>query len=154
MADVLSFFVVGAPQPGGSKRVVPRGGRRGGKAQVIEDCRRNPAWRHQVASAAALAHRRAPLAGPLEVRFEFVLSRPKGHYGTGRNSGQVRPNAPVYPAVKPDTTKLVRAVEDSMTGVIYMDDAQIVRQFAEKVYGFPPGVRITVRKLAEVFLDA
>jgi Holliday junction resolvase RusA-like endonuclease len=154
VADVLSFFVVGAPAPGGSKRVVPRRGKRGGKATLIDDCRRNPAWRHQVASAAALTHRSAPMVGPLEVRFEFVLSRPKGHYGTGRNAGQVRPTAPPYPDVKPDTSKLVRSTEDACTGILFIDDAQIVRQFASKSYGSPPGVRITVRKLAEAFLDA
>jgi Holliday junction resolvase RusA-like endonuclease len=154
MADVISFFVVGSPAPGGSKRVVPRGGKRGGKAIVLEDCRRNPAWRHRVAAAAALAHRSAPRAGPLEVRFEFVLTRPRGHYGTGRNAGKVRPAAPVFPAVKPDLTKLIRSSEDACTGICWQDDAQIVRQMATKIYGSPPGVRITVRKLAEAFLDA
>lgn len=152
MADELSFWVPGIPQPGGSKRPVRVGGT--GRILLIDDCKRNKSWRNQVASSAALAHRFGPFAGPLEVRFEFVISRPRGHYGTGRNAGKVRASAPVYPTVKPDTSKLVRAAEDSLTGIIYIDDAQIVRQFAAKIYGSPPGVRITVRKLAEAFLDA
>jgi Holliday junction resolvase RusA-like endonuclease len=78
----------------------------------------------------------------------FVLPRPKGHHGTGRNAGVPKASAPQWPTVKPDTTKLLRAVEDACTSILWRDDAQIVIQTACKVYGDPARCEITVRPLA------
>jgi Holliday junction resolvase RusA-like endonuclease len=152
MADEFSFFVAGHPVPGGSKRPVRAGGT--GKILLIDDAKGNKQWRQHVTYDASRSCPGGPLAGPLEARFEFIVSRPRSHYGTGRNIGKVRASAPPYPIVKPDTTKLVRSTEDALKGICWNDDSQIVRQFASKSYGHIPGVRITVRKLAEAFLDA
>lgn len=52
-----------------------------------------------------------------------------------------------YPAVKPDLSKLLRCVEDSLTGVVYHDDAQIVSySHIEKSYGTPERCEITVQE--------
>ena len=72
----------------------------------------------------------------------------KGHYGTGRNADQVKASAPPHPTTKPDATKLVRAVEDALTGVIWRDDSQVVRQWASKVYDDCEGVSVIVTELA------
>jgi Holliday junction resolvase RusA-like endonuclease len=77
---------------------------------------------------------RALFEGPLILTISIYRSRPKGHYGTGRNEGCLRMSAPFYPTTQPDTTKLVRGIEDAMTGVVYRDDAQIVHQKARKSY--------------------
>lgn len=145
-ADV-SFFCPGIPQPGGSKRAFAH--KTTGRIVVTEDCRRSKEWRAVVALAAQAAMGgMPPLAGPLAVSITFTLSRPKGHYGTGRNARTVRAGAPRYPTVKPDTTKLLRAAEDSLKGICWLDDAQIVRQHAGKEYGEAPGVWIEIRRLA------
>lgn len=102
-----------------------------------------------MAYAASVSCPGGPLSGPLVVSFEFVIARPRGHYGTGRNSHRVRPSAPAYPAVKPDTTKLIRSTEDALKGICWNDDSQIVRQYASKSYGSSPGVRITVTPLGD-----
>jgi len=80
---------------------------------------------------------RTLLDGPLELHVIFYAPRPKGHYGSGRNSGVLKHHAPAYPIVKPDVTKLLRAVEDAITGICWRDDAQVVVQHAEKRYGEP-----------------
>jgi Holliday junction resolvase RusA-like endonuclease len=143
----IRFTVPGVPAPGGSKRPVRLGGT--GRILLVDDAKGNGPWRERVALAARQAYAGPPLAGPLEVEFAFVVARPKGHYGSGKNAGRVRPTAPKYPCVKPDVLKLARAAEDAMTGIIWLDDALIVREFLSKDYGDAPGVEITVRPLGE-----
>lgn len=55
-----------------------------------------------------------------------------------------RPSAPHYPAVKPDATKLVRAVEDALTGICWRDDAQIVNQDVRKRYADTGSARVEI----------
>ena len=60
--------------------------------------------------------------------------RPAGHYGSGKYSQRVKPSAPRHPGRKPDLDKLVRAVFDSLTSIVWIDDAQVVRLTAMKRY--------------------
>jgi Holliday junction resolvase RusA-like endonuclease len=78
---------------------------------------------------------------------EFHFLRPRSHYRTGRNAALLRGDAPAYPAGRPDLTKLVRAAEDALKGVVWADDGQVVGQGNRKVYGEKPGVRICVRRV-------
>ncbi len=95
-----------------------------------------------------------PLTGPVSADLLFCFARPASHYGTGRNSGQLRPSAPRYPANKGsgDIEKLVRACFDALTdAAVWRDDSQVVKQQAEKVWVGDqdaldrPGVRIEIR---------
>lgn len=49
---------------------------------------------------------------------------------------------------KPDLDNLVKAVKDALRGVVYLDDSQVKQQWATKAYGSPPGVQITVWRVA------
>jgi Holliday junction resolvase RusA-like endonuclease len=142
----ITFFVPGVPAPGGSKRAfyIPKLNR----AVVVETCKRTKPWRTSVEWAAKEKFTE-PLRGPLSVSYCFYLSRPKGHYGSGRNSHSVKISSPVYPAVKPDVTKLIRSTEDAMTGIAWIDDAQCVEQVGKKVYSIngESGVLITIKSL-------
>ena len=51
-----------------------------------------------------------------------------------RKDGTLKPSAPKHPIVKPDTTKLMRALEDALTGICWRDDTQVVIQTAHKAY--------------------
>jgi len=80
------------------------------------------------------------------VTFIFYQPRPQSHYtSTGKLSKQGIETP--WPNVKPDTTKFVRAVEDALTGIVWVDDAIIVQQSARKEYGIPPRVEITIEEL-------
>lgn len=151
-AAPLTFTVYGLAQPAGSKIA---GRTNTGRMFVRDDAKRSRPWKNAVAEAAA-ALRGANggpladlLAGPLAVTMTFHVPRPAGHYGTGRNAGQLRPSAPVYPAVRPDVLKLARAVEDACTGILWRDDAQIVDEHLHKRYGDPARVEVTVTPLNE-----
>jgi Holliday junction resolvase RusA-like endonuclease len=151
---VLRFSVFGKPQPAGSKKgfVNPKTGR----VIITEDAKNSKPWRQQVAGAAEHA---AGIAGdgwavcdprPMRLEVAFILARPKGHFGSGRNAGTVRASAPAFPATKPDATKLLRAVEDALTGVVWRDDAQVVEQAVWKLYGEPERVEVKVTVLEPV----
>lgn len=72
--------------------------------------------------------------GPLVMVCKFVMPRPKGHYGTGKNSGKLRPSAPVCHTTKPDTDNLIKFVWDCLNGEAWKDDTQIVGIEAKKFY--------------------
>jgi Holliday junction resolvase RusA-like endonuclease len=80
--------------------------------------------------------------GPVGLAVVFHLRRPKGHFGTGRNADRVKASSPAWPCVKPDCTKLLRGVEDAMTGIVWRDDAQVVEQMVSKVYGAPERAQV------------
>jgi len=153
----IEITVYGEPQPAGSKtaRVVYRKGN-DGKARPIKRAGRivtatydanakkvNP-WKEAVTQVAGDSYFGPVLLGPLVVEFIFYRVRNKGDYGTGRNEGIIKDSAPAYPAKRPDTLKLARAVEDALTGVLWADDAQIVDEYIGKRYGEKACVEIKV----------
>ena len=95
---------------------------------------------------------RPPLAGPVCVSIHAAMSRPKNHMGSGRNAGQVKPAAPLWPTTYPDVDKIARLVCDALTiaGVIE-DDAQIVAVRSAKEWAHPqegPHTRVELWGLA------
>jgi Holliday junction resolvase RusA-like endonuclease len=142
--SAFSVVVFGKPQPAGSKRAFVN--RHTGRAHVVDAAKGSAPWKQEVAGAALRACVGEPLllTGPLELTVRFFLARPKGHYRTGRNAALLRDGAPGYPAIKPDATKLLRAVEDALTGIVWRDDAQIVFQVCSKAYGLPERCEIEV----------
>lgn len=145
---IASFFVPGIPAPGGSKKAF--GFRRPNGSigvNMVDDAKRNAPWRAIVAHAGRQAYAGELLAEPLEVTMAFVMPRPKGHYGTGRNAMVLKPSAPTFHTSKPDALKLARSTEDALTAIIWRDDATTARIVSEKRYGDKPGVLITVRRM-------
>jgi len=68
---------------------------------------------------------------PVEMICTFYFERPE--------SAKKR----LFPSVRPDIDKLLRAVFDSCKGILYEDDAQIVSTHARKEYGTPPRVEVS-----------
>jgi Holliday junction resolvase RusA-like endonuclease len=87
-------------------------------------------WRAAIADEAKIAV--TELDGAVAIGMVFVVARPK----TVKR---------LLPSVKPDLDKYVRAVMDSLTGIAYADDSQVVSLYAEKVYGSKAGVFISIR---------
>jgi Holliday junction resolvase RusA-like endonuclease len=130
----LRYWVAGEPIPQGSKRVWLGADK---QVRMREDAGvRHTTWRWELATAARQAMSAAgltePYWQPVYVSLHFALHRPSSHYGTGRNLKAVKPSAPDYPAKVPDIDKLTRAVLDSMTSIVWVDDAQVVRLHATK----------------------
>ena len=143
MRGELIADIVGVPVPQGSKRVV-RGRLIDANQQSLRE------WRHIVGAAVTFDANGRMLRGPLVVILDFYLGRPKHHFGSGKNEGRLKPSAPLYPSKTPDIDKLVRAVLDALTGVIFQDDSQVVRLRAAKYFASDerlPGVRVHVKEL-------
>ena len=47
----------------------------------------------------------------------------------------LKDSAPVFKDTAPDLSKLWRAVEDSLTGIVYKDDSQVVQLALQKRWG-------------------
>lgn len=148
----ITFTVHGIAQPAGSKKGFYN--KKAGRVIITDDAKKSRPWKAQVSDAAARAMTFTgadgtsgyllPLEGPLHLELAFYVPRPKGH--TGKRG--LLPSAPPYPAVRPDITKLVRAVEDALTGIVWRDDAQIVSQHVTKDYGGPARCDIHVNARA------
>jgi Holliday junction resolvase RusA-like endonuclease len=138
----VSFTAYGVAQPAGSKTV---GFTKGGAHYVRDSAKGSAGWKKTVAQVAGAQMSGKPLLeGPLLLEVVFWMPRPKGHYGSGRNAEKLKPSAPRFPTVKPDATKLLRALEDALTGIVWRDDAQVVVQTVTKTYGEPARVEVYV----------
>lgn len=142
MMEPIRFTVRGKPQPAGSKRAfaLKVNGQYTGRAVVTDDNKKSSDWKADVRAEAVKVAPAHPLTGPLKLRVCFYVARPKGHFGTGRNAEVLKSSAPPFPTSKPDTTKLLRGLEDACTAILWKDDAQIVSQHVYKRYGTPGAV--------------
>lgn len=108
----LEVFVPGKPAAQGSKRHV-------GGGRMIEQSKAVAPWRERVAYLAMQARGSAvPLEREFPVRLvlNFVMPRPTS-----------APKRSTPPAIRqPDLDKCIRAVGDALTGVVWVDDAQVV----------------------------
>jgi crossover junction endodeoxyribonuclease RusA len=136
----FDLFVPGVPVPQGSKFLW--------KGRMIEkNSHRLHKWRTTIAEAVIGRgwHFDARLVGPVGVMLTFYLARPKAHYGTGRNAGVLKPDAPIFHTGTPDVDKLVRGVLDALTQArVWRDDCQVASLFADKRYAEQTGVRVVL----------
>ena len=143
------------PAPQGSKKGFPIRRANGTIGVAITESAGNKltSWRQDVRGAAEHAMAQQGWAAPpngtaIHLDVLFFLPRPKGHYGTGRNSQTIRAASPPYPISKPDLDKLVRSVMDALTSAgIYADDSTVTTIYAMKVYADanPTGAHIVVQ---------
>ncbi len=141
--------VFGTPRPQGSMSLFKsRDGR-----TVSRYSNTTYEWRNIVTTAAIEAlDGRPALEGPVHLDITFEMPRPKGHFGTGRNAGTVKPSAPRRPVNGADLDKLVRAVGDALSDAgVWIDDVQVVSIDAAKHYaddGSLPGALIVVHPIS------
>ncbi|MBC9021216.1 RusA family crossover junction endodeoxyribonuclease [Limosilactobacillus fermentum] len=85
-----------------------------------------------------------PYDGPLEVHMEFyrpIQASISKKERARRLSGVHRPT------VKPDLSNYIKALEDGLNGIIWIDDNRIVQIVAEKKYSDRPHIVIEVNKV-------
>lgn len=145
----VNFFVSGIPKPGGSKTAFPIRGKDGRMHVIVKDASNNKNWRQDVKDACLRIWDGPPTIQSLELRVCFIMPYRKGDYGTGKHKNSLKPSAPHWHTSKPDLIKLLRSTEDALTGILWMDDAQIVQTTLSKIYGFQPGASIEVRYAQE-----
>lgn len=136
--------VFGEPIPQGSKSVTKSG-------IMFEANKKLKPWREKVKAEAELAMSSLgalPSEKPIRLLVKFYFLRPKSHYRTGKRSLFLRDSSPGYKTSKPDLDKLVRAIGDALTGVVFKDDSQVVCIIAHKSYTtFAERAEIEVQEL-------
>ena len=143
---IVSFFCPGQPRPQGSKMAPFK--TKGGKWISPEANANVKRWRKCVAECARFAMGSLAVRdGDVSLEARFLFERPKSHYA---KSGALTKSSPESPGHNlGDLSKLVRAVEDAMSEIVYKDDAMIQRLRASKCYADAdvyedPGVHISV----------
>lgn len=137
--------IYGPPETQGSKRIVRS---KSGQTLLLDASTKTRDWRNRLSQEMAAVAPETPRTDALTVFVWIYLARPKGHYGTGKNAQQLKPNAPKWPTTKPDADKVLRAVLDAGTGIWWKDDAQVVLPLASKLYAdeSPPQVIVMCRE--------
>ena len=124
----MIFSVAGMPVPQGSLKMM------NGNIVHVKD-KQLRAWRTDIAKTAkSCGVQIAEKEVGVVIDLMFCLPKPK----TVR-----RP----IPSTRPDLDKLVRAVLDSLTGVAYIDDGQVVEVTASKIYSTYTGVKIGIETI-------
>ncbi len=132
---VFSLEVRGIPKPQGSMRAFVVKGR-----PIITSATKGlKAWRDLVSWAAQAAAPEELIEGPIHIDLEFRLPKPKAEPKRKRT----------WPARRPDLDKLIRAILDSLTGVVFRDDSQVIGIYAAKDWG-TPGVEIHIFQITEI----
>jgi len=136
----IAFRVYGDPVTQGSMRRFPSGG-------ITHSNRKLMPWRNNVGWEAKAVWEEGPSLGAIKINCMFKIKRPKLHYGTGKNVATLKDFAPMRHIQVPDTDKLVRAILDALTGIIYKDDGQVDDIHATKQWcelGESPGVVVII----------
>jgi len=86
-----------------------------------------------------------PCAAPMEMLLEIRMPIPPSwskKKQVAAAAGQVRATK------KPDSANVLKAIEDGLNGVCYIDDSQIVLHTIRKLYHATPAVVVAVRAVA------
>lgn len=105
-------------------------------------------WKARILNAVKSQLPPAPTTSTIQIELRYMFSRPKSHYGTGRNRGRLRRSAPPAHTNKPDVDNLNKAVFDCLSGVVWKDDRQIIRSAACKVWMTNGYHGVTIRIVA------
>jgi len=79
-------------------------------------------------------NRQEIIEGPVILRMDFFMPRPKCHYRTGKFSHLLKDSAPKEHITKPDCDKLLRPAQDALSGIVWNDDCQIIDVHPTKQY--------------------
>ncbi len=144
----MPIFIPGLPVPKGNHKAFTFRSRRTGR-QTIRIVDQGGAalkdWQNKIAAHVKELIEK-PFAQPWAISLDvvFYLPRPKCHFTkTGKPSSKWR----LHHTTKPDRDKLLRAVQDALIGIAYVDDNQVFDGRVKKDYADYPhtvGVEITI----------
>lgn len=135
--DYVIFVVYGDAAPQGSKSFK---GFSGGKAIMTESSKKVRPWRQEV-SATAMQHRRDPLWDEAVI-LKLSIYTPKPRSARKKDARKV---------TTPDSSKMLRGIEDALEGIIYRNDARIDYHIVRKKFGSPARVVIEMWHVPKTF---
>lgn len=126
----LHIWIDGMPQSKGSG--IPFRNRRTHKLGVRSTNKNVKCWEEMIRLKVLQEWRSGPLVGPIKAEMTFCMTRAWGAIGLELLITELDPSAGFYHMKRPDLDKLQRAVLDALTGVVYVDDSQVVMIEASK----------------------
>lgn len=139
----LEFFIPGEPQAwqrAGDRVVAPPGGKAFVQHFTPKRTRSYESLVRELGDAAmrgASPWLDAELGMEVEIRFAIPASASKKKQAAMR-AGDIRPTR------RPDTTNIVKGIEDALNKIAYRDDSMIVGHILRKIYSDKVGVRVIV----------
>ena len=137
----IAFTVPGEPVPWKAPRIVRRGAHH---AAISPD-----EMKAAQANIQALAFQAMQDAGLEPLEGPVVLGL-RAYRRKGMPSTQVGKDAVtagiLRPVTTPDASNLAKGTEDALSGVCFIDDAQVVRLVVEKLYSTTPRLEIVVQQ--------
>lgn len=80
---------------------------------------------------------------PVDMRITAYFAIPKS---TSKSKRQAMLDHKIRPIKKPDSSNILKAVEDALNGIAYADDAQIVDTQMRRFYSNEPRVVVTLQE--------
>ena len=92
---------------------------------------------------------RKPFVGDLMLKVIFTIAYPKKFYRTGKYKHLLKDNIPEYVSVRPDIDNYCKLLLDLLQGKdrYFIDDSQVVKLQAEKVYGEKPNTEVVIEEI-------
>lgn len=87
-----------------------------------------------------------PFEEPLKAKIIAYYEIPKS---TSKKKKQQMLNCEIFPTVKPDTDNIAKSILDSLNGIAYLDDKQIVKLEIEKYYSQAPSTVVMIEEIKE-----
>jgi Holliday junction resolvase RusA-like endonuclease len=139
MTFVVTFKVEGKPEGKGR----PRFARRGNFVTTYTD-NKTKTYENKIRDIAMVAMGASkPLMTPLEA-FIYISYPVPASYSKSRTKDCLE--GLERPTKKPDIDNVIKAFLDSMNGIIYVDDTQVVELHSTKVYG-EPYVEVMIKEI-------
>lgn len=132
--NVVEFVVMGEPKPW---TVYTKQGRATPAFDAMVT------WQDFIGIEAKKAMKgKAAFTGPIYLKVLFCRGFPKW----APKSSNIREKwAENHILMKPDTTNYLKACEDALNNIVYLDDAQVIKPSSEKEYGAFPHTQILVQ---------
>lgn len=135
---IAAFMIPGKPQAWQRAGVVRKRGK------VIHF---TPASTRDFKKAVTLLARSAmggkrPVTGPVSLDITFTMPIPRSW--TKRQQALAQ-NGEVHHLQRPDLDNLAKGVKDALTGVVWVDDCQVVILHLRKLYSADPATHVVVR---------
>lgn len=133
---MISFVVYGEPVAQGR----PRFARRGNFVTTYDPAKSRD-YKDTVYSIAIEHKPEQPLEGPLNVKIVAFKSIPKSF---SKRKAADAESGVLLPITKPDCDNYAKGVKDALSGLIWRDDAQVVRLTVEKKFSTVPRMEIEI----------
>lgn len=84
------------------------------------------------------------LEKPLKVKIIAYYDIPKS---TSKKKQKMMLDNEIFPTIKPDADNIAKSILDSLNGIAYLDDKQVVKLIVEKYYSKSANVTVMIEEL-------